>query len=169
MSVPFSGAVRRTSHFLGHLERSAIVAILALLTIFSVLQIILRNFFSSGVVWGDELLRHGVLWLSFLGAARATLENKHIRIDILPRLMPARGKFVTDLICASFSCLVCLILLWASWNFVMGERFFADIAFADIPYWWLELVFPFSFGLMALRFGLGFVYGILRGPEGIEK
>ena len=169
MSEPFSGALRRTSHFLGHLERWAIVAIVALLTTFSVLQIILRNFFSSGVVWGDDLLRHGVLWLSFLGAARATLENKHIRIDILPRLMPARGKFVTDLICAFFSCLVCLILLWASWNFVMGERFFADIAFAGIPYWWLELVFPFSFGLMALRFGLGFVYGILRGPEGIEE
>ncbi|MGD8371741.1 MAG: TRAP transporter small permease [Syntrophobacterales bacterium] len=168
MSATFSGAVKKVSHFLGHLERWVLILLVAFLVIFSLLQIVLRNFFATGVVWGDNLLRHGVLWISFLGAARATAENKHIRIDLLPRLLSARGKFVVDLVSAAFACALCLVLLYASWTFVQGERFFGDIAFAFIPYWWLELIFPFAFALMALRFGLNSIRRISKGPEGVE-
>lgn len=168
MSEAFSSAVKKASHFFGHLEKWVLIFLVTFLALFSILQIVLRNFFATGVVWGDDLLRHGVLWISFLGAARATAENKHIRIDLLPRLLPARGRFVVDLICTSFACLLCLVLLWASWNFVQGERLFGDIAFASIPYWWLELVFPFSFALMAFRFGLNLIHRIFKGPEGVE-
>ncbi len=164
----FSDALRGLSHFLGHLEKWVVALLVSLLVVFSLLQILLRNFFSTGVLWGDELLRHGVLWISLLGAARATIENKHIRIDILPRLMSGRGSFLVELVCAFFSCAVCLILFWASWNFVQDERLAGDIAFASIPYWVLELVFPFSFALMALRFGFNCIDGLLSGPEGIE-
>ena len=135
---------------------------------FAVLQIVLRNFFSTGIVWGDDLLRHGVLWLSILGASRATFEKKHIRIDLLPRIMPARFKFLTDIMCCFISFLVCLILLWASWKFVQGERFAGDIAFASIPYWYLELIFPLGFALMALRFGSRFVSGLAGRQKGKE-
>ena len=83
--------------------------------------------------------------------------------------MPVGGRFVAQLICAFFSCLLCLTLLWASWNFVQGERLAGDIAFASIPYWWLELIFPFSFGLMAFRFGFNLISGLLKGPDRIEK
>ena len=164
----FSNALRGVSHFLGKVEEWAIVFLLSVLVIFSILQIILRNFFSTGLIWGDDFLRHGVLWISLLGAARATVENKHIRIDLLPRLMSDSGRFVAEIICALFSSLVCLTLLWASWNFVQGERLMGDIAYASIPYWILEVVFPFSFALMALRFGFNVINGLLKGRERTE-
>jgi TRAP-type C4-dicarboxylate transport system permease small subunit len=75
---------------------------------------------------------------------------------------------VVDLVSAAFACALCLVLLYASWTFVQGERFFGDIAFAFIPYWWLELIFPFAFALMALRFGLNSIRRISKGPEGVE-
>jgi TRAP-type C4-dicarboxylate transport system permease small subunit len=168
MAPAFTDKVKRASHLFGHLEKWLIVFLFSLLTITSVMQIIMRNFFSAGLVWGDDLLRHGVLWLSFLGAALATLENKHIRIDILPRLMAARGRFVTELICALFSCLVTLVLFWASWNFVQSERLLGDIAFAAVPYWYLEVVFPLSFALMAFRFGFAFVNGLVKGMDRVD-
>ncbi len=164
----FSNTYRGVTRFLGHLEVWGIIFLLSFLVVFSLLQIVLRNFFSTGIIWGDELLRHGVLWISLLGAARATLENKHIRIDILPRLMSARGRFVAQITCSLFSFLVCLILLWASWSFVQEERLAGDIAFASISYWVLLLVFPLSFILMALRFGFNAINGLLQGPEGTE-
>ncbi len=164
----FSNALRGVSSLFGHAERWVIILLLSLLVVFSFLQIILRNFFSSGLLWGDDFLRHGVLWISLLGAARATAENKHIRIDILPRLMPARGKFVTELVCSFFSCVLSLILLWASWNFVQGERLAGDVAFASIPYWILVLIFPFSFALMAVRFGINLIDRLRSGPQRAE-
>lgn len=146
-----------------------LVLLLGFLTAFALAQIISRNFLSVGLVWGDDLLRHGVLWISFLGAARATLERKHIRIDLLPRVLPVRLSFIADFMCCLISFVVCLLLLWASWNFVQGERLAGDIAFASIPYWWLELIFPISFALMACRFCLNCISGLVRGPEGVER
>lgn len=165
MAVSFSRYVKGIIQFFEDLEKWLFVLLLGSLVTFAVLQIILRNAFSSGFVWGDDLLRHGVLWISILGASRATLEKKHIRIDLLPRVMPARMSFISDFMCCFISFLVCLVLLWASWNFVQGERLAGDIAFASIPYWCLELIFPFGFAIMALRFLFSFASGLVGGPE----
>ena len=169
MTFTFSKVLRGVSHFFGYMEKGAIILLVSVLVVFSLLQITLRNFFSTGLIWGDELLRHGVLWISFLGAARATVENKHIRIDLLPRLLPVRSRLVVELFCALFSCLLCLILFWASWTFVQSERLLGDIAFASTPYWVLMLIFPLSFALMALRFGFNLIDGLLKGPDRIHR
>lgn len=169
MSPSFSSSLKRVGQILGNLEKWILVLLLGLLAGFALTQIILRNFLATGFVWGDELLRHGVLWISFLGAARATLESKHIRIDILPRVLPARLSLVADSIGCFVSSFVCLLLVWASWNFVQSERLAGDIAFASIPYWWLGLVFPVSFALMALRFCVNCIRGLVKGAEGVEQ
>jgi len=161
--------LKKVSQFLGNLEKWVLVLLLGFLTAFALAQIIFRNFLSVGLVWGDDLLRHGVLWITFLGATRATLERKHIRIDLLPRVLPVRLSFIADFMCCLISFVVCLLLLWASWNFVQGERLAGDIAFASIPYWWLELIFPISFALMAFRFGFSCISGLIRQPEGVER
>jgi len=168
VSASFSSYVKRIIQFFENLEKWLLVILLGSLATFAVLQIILRNFFSTGLVWGDDLLRHGVLWISILGASRATLEKKHIRIDLLPRVLPARISFISDSICCFISFLVCAVLFWASWNFVQGERLAGDIAFASIPYWCLELIFPMGFAIMALRFGFSSISGLVRGSGGME-
>jgi len=168
VSASFSSYVKRIIQFFENLEKWLLVILLGSLATFAVLQIILRNFFSTGLVWGDDLLRHGVLWISILGASRATLEKKHIRIDLLPRVLPARISFISDSICCFISFLVCAVLFWASWNFVQGERLAGDIAFASIPYWCLELIFPMGFAIMALRFGFSSIGGLVGGPGGME-
>ena len=169
MSASSPSNLKKISQFLGNLEKWVLVLLLGFLTAFALAQIIFRNFLSVGLVWGDDLLRHGVLWISFLGAARATLERKHIRIDLLPRVLPGRLSLIADFICCFISLFVCVLLVWASWNFVQGERLAGDIAFASIPYWWLELIFPISFALMACRFCLNCISGLVRGPEGVER
>ncbi len=168
MAASFSRQVKRIIRFFEHLEKWVLVLLISFLAAFAVLQIILRNFFSTGLVWGDDLLRHGVLWLSILGASRATLEKKHIRIDLLPRILPAGISFIADFICCFISFVVCIILFWASWNFVQDERLAGSIAFASIPYWCVELIFPLGFGLMALGFVFGFASELVGGAEGME-
>jgi TRAP-type C4-dicarboxylate transport system permease small subunit len=169
VAVSASRCVKGIVQFFANLEKWLFVILLGSLAAFAFLQIILRNFFSTGLVWGDGLLRHGVLWISILGASRATFEKKHIRIDLLPRVMPARLSFISDFMCCFISFLVCLVLFWASWNFVQGERLAGDIAFASIPYWCLELIFPIGFAIMALRFGFSFASGLVGGPGGMER
>jgi TRAP-type C4-dicarboxylate transport system permease small subunit len=40
--------------------------------------------------WADAFLQKGTLWLAFLGASLATHEDKHIAIDVLPKLVSER-------------------------------------------------------------------------------
>ncbi|MDH5672217.1 MAG: TRAP transporter small permease subunit [Myxococcales bacterium] len=47
----------------------------------------------TDIEWADSLLRKGTLWLAFLGASLATHKHKHIGIDILLRIAPARAKY----------------------------------------------------------------------------
>jgi TRAP-type C4-dicarboxylate transport system permease small subunit len=169
MTASFGKNVKTIILFLQNVEKWVLVLLISSLVAFAVLQIVLRNFFATGLVWGDDLLRHGVLWLSILGASRATVEKKHIRIDLLPRILPRRFTFITDIMCCLFSFLVCLVLFWTSWNFVQDERMLGDIAFASIPFWYLELIFPLGFGLMALRFGFSLAGDLVKRLEGTEE
>jgi TRAP-type C4-dicarboxylate transport system permease small subunit len=153
---------KQTESLFGRVEKWMLVLLLGILIGFSLLQIILRNFFATGFVWGDSLLRNLVLWISFLGAARATAEDKHIRIDLLPRLLPGSAKAVLNLLVDSISFLVCLALLYAAFSFIGYEKMEGSFVFNQIPLWWLEIVFPLSFALMAVRFGLRIPSGILH-------
>ena len=165
MTTTLVNAVRRADRLFHYVEDALLVLLVALLAACSLAQIILREIFSTGLVWGDAFLRHGVLWVSFLGAARATSENRHITIDLLPRLLRRRGRVALAVLSSLFSFGVCVVLLWASWGFVQGERLTGGKVFAGIPYWWVETVFPFSFALMALRFGVRVVEGVVERAE----
>lgn len=163
--------IRDINGWFGHVEKWLLVFLLGSLIAFSLLQIVLRNFFSTGFVWGDTLLRHGVLWISLLGAGRATAEDKHIRIDLMPRLLPGPAAALLSILIDFFSSIVCVVLIYASWHFISNEMMAGTFAFGQIPLWWLESIFPFSFTVMAVRFALRVFYGIgllMRKTEGSQ-
>jgi TRAP-type C4-dicarboxylate transport system permease small subunit len=153
MENSFRNPMNRAGQAIEDLERWIVVILLGFTIGFALLQIILRNIFSTGVVWGDTFLRHSVLWIGLLGAARATAENKHIRIDVLTRVLPAAILPAARIFSTLVSLSVSAILCYASVTFVQNERISGYIAFAGIPLWWLEIIFPLTFALMTIRFG----------------
>jgi hypothetical protein len=82
------------------------MAALALLVMIVVAasQALLRNLTNLDIGWAnvlltelegaDSFLQKGTLWLAFLGASLATHEDRHIAIDILPRIAPPRLRAV---------------------------------------------------------------------------
>ena len=76
----------------GRVETGVIATLLIALVLLGCMQIVLRNFFHSGVLWADPMMRHLVLWLGCLGAALATTRVRHINIDVFSRLVPARHR-----------------------------------------------------------------------------
>jgi TRAP-type C4-dicarboxylate transport system permease small subunit len=157
MSAFSRNGISQFSHGFALLENWLIALLVVFLVMFSILQIILRNLFSTGIVWGDTLLRHLVLWVGLLGAARATAEHKHIQIDLLSTLLPNKGTQVLAVICNLFAAVVTATLLYASLIFIANEMDSGMEAFGDIPNWWLETAFPIGFGIMAIRFAYQFI------------
>ena len=71
--------------------------------------------------WADSFLQKGTLWLAFFGASLSTFDEKHIAIDVLPRIAPPRGKQLIRAIVCIFSAVTCFYLGRVFWLSVLNN------------------------------------------------
>jgi TRAP-type C4-dicarboxylate transport system permease small subunit len=148
--------LQAVSRALNILERSLIVLLLAIMVLLAFSQVILRNFFSAGLLWGDPFLRHLVLWIGFLGASLATQQEKHINIDLLTRFASPKIVNIVHIATNLFAGLVCYYLMSAGWTFLQSEMEAHEALFSigetAFAAWWFQTIIPAGFGLMSFRF-----------------
>ncbi|MZG29615.1 MAG: TRAP transporter small permease [Nitrospinae bacterium] len=144
--------IKNIDQFLEKIEGALIVLILSLTILLSFGQMLSRNFFDMGIVWGDTLLRQWVLWLGFLGASIAVRHDKHISIELLSNLpnlfldrtLKAFTRFSAGIISG--------FLTWSAWSFMLFEKDAESILFLNIPVWIFQAILPYSFLVIAIRF-----------------
>ncbi len=156
--------IQKINSFVAQTETYILVLVVLIMVIFSFAQVVLRNVFDQGILWGDILLRHLVLWVGFIGASIASREEKHINIDVFSRLMKGRYKPISQGIVYLFATFITYLLMNASWAFVMDEKEYETILFGDVASWYFQIIIPIGFGLMAIRFAL---HAIEKWIEGI--
>jgi TRAP-type C4-dicarboxylate transport system permease small subunit len=133
----------RLSQAIARLENAVISILLCSMVSLVLIQIVLRNFFSTGIMGGAEMVRHLVLWIAFLGAAMTAREGKNITIDAVYRILPTAGKRFAETLTGGFTAIICGMLLYASIRFIaLDYQSGTTIAFFDIPVWTLEVIIP---------------------------
>ncbi len=150
-------------------EKIFLSSLLAAMIILVLIQIILRNFFHSGIIGGVEIVRHLVLWIAFVGAGLATREGRHVKIDMASRLLSTRGRDIADIVSSLFSVVVCAILFVASYRFVYMDYTSAGAAsFLNVPLWIMEAIIPVGYLIVAIRFAakaLGDIFSMAKGKK----
>ncbi len=117
-------------------------------------QVLLRNFFDTGLYWGDSAVRVMVLWVAMLGAMVASRNDEHIRIDLAGRYLPERVRpHVARVVNFAVFALLC-VFAWYSAEFVRYEYEDQTVAFASVPAWMCELIMPVGAAVMAIRYAL---------------
>ena len=144
-------------NILSRVEQALITVLLTAMILLAFAQIVLRNFFDTGIDWGDALVRYLVVWVGFIGAAIAAKEGKHITIDVLSRWITGAGSSAIQAISHFSSAAVCGLLTWAGIKFIWFEAQMGGTAFFKLPTWVPELIIPVTFGLMTLRYSLRLV------------
>ena len=142
---------------ISRVEKFIVTVLLILMILVAFSQIVLRNFFATGIDWGDALVRYLVVWVAFIGAAIATKEGKHINIDILSRWITGAGSTWIQITSYLFSMIICGLLTLAAITFIGFEVEMGSSAFFKFPAWIPELIIPVTFGLMTLRFAFYFL------------
>ena len=115
-------------------------------------QILLRNFFDSGFVWIDPLLRILVLWLGLIGATVAARHNKHIRIDLLSRFFDRNTHRLIQSVVGQVSTWTCLVIAWYGFEWIRIDYEDGVSSFAGLPAWLVEIIVPLAFALIGLRY-----------------
>jgi TRAP-type C4-dicarboxylate transport system permease small subunit len=111
-------------------EAALATAFLLSMILAAALQAVARNLASeAGLEWAnvlvgylgwvDPFLQKGTLWLAFLGASLATREERHIAIDVFPRLFPRKGKLVMRALASLGAAVVAFFLARAFWAAVL--------------------------------------------------
>lgn len=148
------------------IEGAVLIFLLLVMLFMAFGQVVLRNVFTGGIVWGDILLRHLVLWIGFLGAALATSGERHINIDILTRYLSERLKGLVATLSNVFAAVVCFLLFKASLTFIEFEIANNNTTFAEIPSWYIQIIIPVGYGLVAFHF---IVRAILDAGKALQK
>jgi TRAP-type C4-dicarboxylate transport system permease small subunit len=146
-------------------ERAVEILLLALLVGMMFLvggQVVLRNFFSSGISWADVASRHMVLWITFLGAMLATRSRQHIAIDVLIRFFPKRLRNAIRIVLDLVAAWVAFLLTKAAYAFVLSERAAGTTIGEGFPTWIAQLVIPFGFAVISFEYAIGVVLDAWR-------
>ncbi|MBM3277664.1 MAG: TRAP transporter small permease subunit [Candidatus Handelsmanbacteria bacterium] len=143
--------LRTWSQFWHRVEEGLLVGLMSGMALVSCAQIALRNLWAYTLPWAEPLVQQLLMWSALVGALVATRQGRHLRIDLLLRLVP-HLRPALEATGAGASALICALLCWVALRFVHAEALAGGAGVFGVAVWKLQLVFPLAFGGMALRF-----------------
>lgn len=146
------------TRFFRQLENGLLIVLLSTMIGLAAYQVISRNFFDSGLVWGDSFVRILVLWTTLLGAMVASRNDEHIRIDLLSSFLGQVSASKVRCVTSLFTASICFIFSWHSWELVYMDFTDGIIAFGSVPAWVCELILPIGGAIIGLRYLLHAVF-----------
>jgi len=144
--------IDRLTRGLWLVESGLLAALLATMIGVAAFQVIARNLFDFGLLWGDGLVRVLVLWVTLLGGMVASRYDEHIRMDLVGKFLEDRWNRVLRRVTSAFTALVCGLFAYHSARFVWLDYQDGVLAFAAVPAWVCETIMPVGAAVMGLRY-----------------
>ncbi len=126
--MPKTSHVRAVLSFIASAMLYMAFALLLLLAGLVMLQVVCRNVFDLGLPWADELSRFCGLALVFLAMPRLLLDDKHVAMDLFPKMLPRKAQAGVRVIGGLLSLAFCGIMLWALYAFLLRAAKFSTPA-----------------------------------------
>lgn len=138
---------------LNRLEEGIIAILLAVMTLLTFCQVVLRHVFNSGWVWSLEATTYAFAALVLIGMSYCVRTQSHIAIELLVNKLPQRIRHYIVLSAVACCVVYALLMLYGSGVFV--QRLYVlghDARDVPLPKWLLTTTMPLGFLLLAVRF-----------------
>jgi TRAP-type C4-dicarboxylate transport system permease small subunit len=130
-------------------------------------NVVLRYTTGDSIVWAEEVARHLMIWVTFLGAGLVLRFGGHVAIDNLHQAVSSRAaRLLRTLVVVGIG-VFCLVMTYFSILYVWATRFQTTAA-TDIPIAWIYAAMPAGFLLMFLHL-LFIVRGYIADGSYIES
>ena len=148
---------------LSRIEDTLAVSSLAAAAALTIVSVILRYGFNTGLFWAQEAVIYLIIFSTFVGAVVTLRHDEHVNVDILPVLFGERGKWFFALLGSVMTLLYCAIIGGYSWLLITEPAAQSTTTPAlNFPLWFVELALPIGLTLMFIR-SLEIVYRTARG------
>ncbi len=113
--------------------------------------------------WPADVNRILVLWIAIVGGSLATRNNEHIKVDFLARILTGKIRRGVQSIICLVGMVLCILLVYFSYDFLKMEYELKEtLVSIPVPLWWIQLIIPAGFLVIAYRFFLLLLAG---GPK----
>ena len=155
------GIDRLEARFGTLLEALALLASLGLLAMVFIIcgDVLTRNVsipgLPRGIAWSNEISELLLYAITLLAAPWLLREGRHIRVDILLRILPPRVAYACEWIADALGLACCgwLVLYGASAAKKSWAGDALSIKTLVMPEWWFLVPLPLCFLLLAIEFG----------------
>lgn len=122
-------------------NRWTLIALLAAMSVIIFVNVVLRYLTNQSLEWAEEVSRHMMIWLTFLGAGPVLRYGGHIAVenlqDAAPRALAIAMRLVIALLLFAFFA----FMIWYGWLY-MNRAMFQLTAVTQIPFGYIYAAMP---------------------------
>ena len=141
-------------------NRWALIALLGAMSVIIFTNVALRYLTDQSIEWAEEVARHMMIWLTFLGAGPVLRYGGHIAVDNLQDSVAPRVAVALRLLIALLMTGFFVFMVW--WGILYMQRAqFQTTAATQISFAWIYAAMPVG-GVLLLMHWLLILRGYLR-------
>jgi tripartite ATP-independent transporter DctM subunit len=114
-------------------------------------QIVARKFFQTAISGAGPIADNLTLWVGMLGGAIAARDGRLLTLATSEFLPKGRLGTVAHVTAAAVGAMIATLFAMGGLALVQSGRLAGDTIGINIPVWFVDLVLPFAFGLIATR------------------
>jgi TRAP-type C4-dicarboxylate transport system permease small subunit len=96
-----------------------VAAIMGLNVVSITISVISRFVINLSLGWTDEIAGYSLVWITFLGAAWAVIDNDHIGFESLVESLPQKAQAFFVVTVRLLMIAACLLITYTGWNLVV--------------------------------------------------
>ena len=122
-------------------NRWVLILLLAAMAVIIFANVSLRYLSDQSIEWAEEVARHMMIWLTFLGAGPVLRYGGHIAVDNLQDALPQRAAILVRVLVAALLLAFFGFMVWYGWLY-MQRAMFQLTAATQIPFGYVYAAMP---------------------------
>lgn len=114
-------------------NRWALILLLAAMSVIIFTNVVLRYTTNQSIEWAEEVSRHMMIWLTFLGAGPVLRYGGHIAVENLQDALPRPAAVAVRIVVAGLLFAFFGFMVWYGWLY-MERTMFQLTAVTQIPF-----------------------------------
>ena len=131
-------------------NRWALILILGTMSVIIFTNVVLRYTTDQSIEWAEEVARHMMIWLTFLGCGPVLRYGGHIAIENLQDVLPDRAAQLLRLLIALLITGFCLFAIWFGLQYMDRTQYQITPA-TQISFAWIYLALPLGMAMTLIH------------------
>ena len=142
--------MNKFEHYFLAFNRWFLMLILAAMSVIIFANVGLRYLTSQSIEWAEEVARHLMIWLTFIGCGPVLRYGGHIAIDNLQDALPRRVSQVLRVLIALLITGFCVFSIWFGLEYMERTQYQITPA-TQISFAWIYLALPLGMGMTLIH------------------